>query len=350
MFRVHLFNSQNATQTFIADISAICSVDDLTFYLNDVDTISVEIDADAWLEYCQQSGVDPLSPIQPYTSEIKIKYNGQYLPAAFEIKRSSRSLKKDKRTINLNGMSTLSKLEDRLITKTYSSVDPTTMVRDMITISQAKTGGDFGITFADTYTTGVPSDRTYERYDIKQAIMNLSDDISGGFDFYFDHDWSLHTMSKRGSLKSLDLTYGGELSNVIEMDIPYDASSLSNAVYIVGEGIGSPIVSNPNTDTTSRAEYGLREKALSFPSIKNTDWLDVKSKTEVRDRKDIYDLPTVSVAQEVLDINDVFVGDTVNIQSSSAIAPYSQLKRIRRLSISLDNNFHAVYKLELMDD
>ena len=77
-FTIELYNSQNATQTFIADITRLCKSVQATIRLNNVSDLSFSIEIEAWKEFCNDSGIDPATAFKPLASEIKVKYNGVY--------------------------------------------------------------------------------------------------------------------------------------------------------------------------------------------------------------------------------------------------------------------------------
>ncbi len=346
MWEILLYNSQNATQTLKADITPLCRNVTMDIPLNNFEDLSFEMDLYGWKEYCSQIGLNPYTTLKPYTAEIKIKLDGVFLPVAFEIKQSPKNFTAG--TISVKARGTLSKLGDRIATAIYTSTDSAAIARDLIADTQAQTYGDFGITNGNTYTTGVLTQRTYDRYNIMDAIRNLADDTSGGFDFYFDHDWKFYTMAERGSVRN-DIVYkfGGEDSNVISYENPEDGTIISNSVTIVGEGIGDPITST-EIDTTSATEYGLRQTALVYSNIDNQTWLDTKAESEVRDRKDIYDLPKLTVDGSVFDLSVKWVGDTIPVACTDTASPYTGNGRIKRMSITLDDNHWATIDLELL--
>lgn len=347
-YTVELYNSQNATQTLIADITPLVGNFQYTVPLNNFEELSFSMSLEGWKEYCSKIGINPYETLRPYTAEIKLKRNGVYLPMAFEIKASPKKYAENGATIEIQARGTLSKLGDALITKTYTNVDATEIARDMIAVRQAKTYGNFGITNGNTYLTGVPSQRTYERYVIMDGIRNLSDDASGGFDFYFDHDWKFYTMAKRGSVRNeLTLRFGGETSNVLEYENPEDGTSIANDMTIVGEGIGNPLLGKAS-DTVSAITFGLREHALIFSDINNQTWLNDRAEVEVLDRKDMYDLPKLTVSGEVMDLNTYWVGDTIPIACTDEASPYTGDGRIKQLTVNVDINHQERIAVECL--
>lgn len=351
VYSIELYNSQNATQTLVADITTMCESVRYVVPLNNFEELSFSLNLEAWKEYCSLIGIDPYSSIRPLTAEIKLKRDGVYLPFTFEIKSAAKNYTARDSSIQIQARGTLSKLGDRIITKTYAATDATAIARDIIADSQAKLYGNFGITNGNLFYTGVLTDRTYERYNCMDAIRNLSDDASGGFDFYFDHDWKFYTMSKRGSTwTDIVYSFGGEGSNSIEYQNPEDGTFITNALTIVGEGIGDPLLNTPASglDVTSALTYGLREKALIYSNISNQAWLDAKAASELVGRKDVYDLPTITLLGDVFDLNEKWVGDTIQLACIDEASPYTGNGRIKSLTVSLDNQHNEVIKLECL--
>jgi hypothetical protein len=345
-YALELYNSQNATQTFVADITHIAGSFNYSVPMNNFEELSFTMQLEGWKSYCQRIGIDPYLSIQPYTAEIKVKRDGVYLPFVCEIKSAPKKFDTNSSTIEIQARGTLSKLGDALVTKQYVDIDATEITRDLITLRQAKTYGDFGITFGNTYLTGVPSSRTYERYTIMEAIRNLSDDASGGFDFYFDHDWKYYTMAQRGSLKNnVTFRFGGDASNVLSYSNPEDGTSIANDMIIVGEGIGNPITATA-TDVTSALTFGLREGSLVFSEIDNQDWLNNRALIEVADRKDMYDLPSLVISGEVFDLGTIWVGDTIPVVCTDVTSPYNGSGRIKQLNVAVDENHQEVITVE----
>ena len=349
-FSIELYNSQNATQTFISDITRLCKSVSATIRLNNVSDLSFSIEIESWKEFCKDSGIDPATAFKPLASEIKLKYNGVYLPHAFEVQTVPKSYEVDSKTFQVNARDTAIKLSRRVTFQYFSGIDSAKIPRDMITMTQAKPYGDFGITFGNTYLTGVATDRkewTEVSKVILDAIKELSDDVSGGFDFYFDHDWKYYSMAQRGSVKDKPFIYGGDTSNVISMEVPDDGTIIANAVYVVGNGIGTTVLSSPNTDVTSATTYRLSEKTLSY-SDAQLERANEISQREVRDRKDGYYLPKITVSQDELDPTQIYVGDTIPFQCNDEFSPFIGNGRIKELGISLDDNFYATFSLELL--
>lgn len=345
MYNIELYNSQSGTQTFTADITAIVENLRYEIKLNDVATISFSLPLYNWNAYCSETGIDPYLILIPKTAEIKIKRNGTYLPVVFEITSSEKSYNENP-TIQVQGVSTLGKLADRIITKTYTNIDACDIARDLITTSQAKTGGGLGITFGNAFDIGTPTTRTYERYIVMDAIKELSDDTSGGFDFYFDHDWKFYTMATLGSLQD-DINYTFPSENVIEFSNPENSSNLYNSITAVGYGIGDPITATA-TDASSVSSYGLREKALVYSSVQTQATLQRIANTELANRKDIFNLPKITTTGEFFDLNAKWIGDTIPFTCNDVASPYTGTGRIQRLSVSCDDMHNETISLELL--
>ena len=350
-WELELYNSQNATQTFITRIpSSLAKNVNMIIRHNNVSDLSFEMDIEAWKEFGDLIGIDKRSPLIPLTNEIKVKYNGTYLPHAFEFQIPSKTYDVNSKTVRIQARDTLIKLSRRITFATYSSVDSAAIPRQMIDATQSKTYGDFGITFGNEYTTGVLTDRqewTSTGKVISDAIRELSDDVSGGFDFYFDHDWQYYSMAKRGSVRDKVFKYGAETSNTIGMEVPDDGTGIANSVYIVGQGIGDPVISDPYTDSVSAITYGLSEKILVY-SDATLDRANQIAQREVRDRKDIYDLPTLTVDETQFNPTQIYIGDTLPIQCLDPTSPYVGNGRIKEIKIGLSENFFATFGVEFL--
>lgn len=349
-YNVELFSNQNAVATFIADITTIAGAFNFSVPLNNFEELSFTMNLEGWKGYCLQTGLDPYLSIKPYTSEIRLKRNGVYLPISFEIKQAPKRYGQNDSSVSIQARGTLSKLNDALITKIYAPQFATDIARDIIAVRQAKTNGDFGITNGNTTQVGPSTERTYQYYNSMDAIRNLSDDAdsSGGFDFWFDEEWKFYTDIKKGSVRT-DVTFkfGGEDANVIEYENPEDFSVLSNDITIVGAGIGDPATGRA-TDATSSIEYRLRETALVFSNIDNQDWLDNRAAVELSDRKQGYDLPKIVVTGDVMDLNTYWVGDTIPIECTDPASPYLGMGRIKNLSVSVDINHQELISVECL--
>lgn len=350
-YNFELYNSQNQTQTLIADITDRIKQASFTVPLNNYEQLSFQMDTYDWLNYCSKTAIDPYITLVPFTAEVKIKRNGSYLPMVFEIVQSPKTFG-DSSSIQINARGTLSKLAYRVITKNYTNMDACDIARDVIATSEtfaASYSGAFGITNGNTFQIGVPSQRTYQTYSCMTAITELSNDASGGFDFYFDHNWAFYTMAKRGNTWT-DITYiFDELTgNVISYEDPSDASGLYNQVIAVGMGIGDPMISAPTIDAVSARTYGLRQTALQYSNIQNQSWLDSTAAAELRDRKDMYDLPSITVGGDIFDLSTRWVGDTIQVKSLHPVAPYVGNGRIKTITVNLDDNLQESIALELL--
>lgn len=346
MYSLELFNTQSG-QIFLADITYVAENISFEIKLNDISTIDFSLPIYKWQEFCDNVGIDPYTSLKPKTVSVKLKRDRTYLPVVFEIRYSSKTFDLNP-TIEVSGACTLSKLGDRIITKNYLNVDSCDIARDLITVTQAKTYGNFGISFGNLFQTGVLSQRTYERYNIKDAIKNLSDDESGGFDFYFGHDQKFYTFPQGdyGSLKN-DIVYKFPSENVVSLSNPEDASNLYNSVTTVGYGIGDPIEST-QIDAVSAQEYGLRENALIYSEIQNPTWLESKAKSELAKRKNIFNLPSLVTTGECFNLSYKWVGDTIPFQCSDKSSPYIGNGRIQKLSVALDEGQNESITIELV--
>lgn len=349
MYKVELFEIRDTSeQDFIADITHLVEGLDIDFKLNTTEDLSFSLNADAWVYYCRKAGIDPRSSIEPLNSEIKIKYNDVYLPAVFEIQTAEISGDVDNRKISIKARGVLIKLDYRVTFDVYNNRPAGNIVRNLISMTQAKQYGDFGITLAGGYHPATPTSRTFKGETIMKAITDLADDESGGFDFWFDEDKKLHFAEKRGSDKShIRLTYGGDLSNILSFTNPNDGNGVRNSVFIHKEVDGAVKVSKPNTDGESARRFGLRELALSGDDKATDEHNERQSRTEVSLRKNLEDTPKVRVSDMFINPNTVFVGDIITLEMVNPMGGWKGKSRVVGYKVSLDDAWHASYDLTL---
>jgi len=225
---------------------------------------------------------------------------------------------------------------DRYVTKTYNQVDAAAIARDLITETQAVMG-DFGITNGISQDSGKARDRDYIDQNVKDAIMNLTNLIDGTFDFKFLADRTFETYLNMGTTRdNLRFTYP---YNIKSMTVPRTALNLYNYIIALGSGFGEETLRSEAGDTASRLNYGTRQKILSFNSINVQETLDQQAVSEVLIRKDIVMLPKLKVDGEFCDLNTLWVGDIVPVNTQGFTSlPLDGLFRIEQISCSLDAN------------
>jgi hypothetical protein len=141
----------------------------------------------------------------------------------------------------------------------YELEDAGDVIDGLISTTQGKTEGDFGIT-TGTIDTTYTADIIYQNDNIGESILGLAD---GGLDFEITDGKVLNVSSIIGSDKTNDviIEYG---HNVTNMTITEDFSQPVNQTLILGEVLGEDSLQRvERTDTALRSDYRLRQTRMN---------------------------------------------------------------------------------------
>jgi len=230
-------------------------------------------------------------------------------------------------------------LKHRLVTdtKTYTTTDQHDIAWDLINYSQTKTNGALGITRGGEADSGVNRDVTYpfwERANIGDEILAMSE-LNNGFDFEISADKVFHMYYPR---KSTNFGIPFELGkNIGGLSIMYDASDMVNHFSAIGAGDGKNTCIATAADTTSQANFGLREAAESFTDIKRFARLQDRATEELKVLKKIRVQPTLGARTEDPQPYSYVVGDNITIRAQRGYMNIDRQFRIIALSYALSN-------------
>lgn len=307
---------------------------------NDAEQLQMSLDLQTYQDYCASIGTNPTSILGPYQTDIKVKRNGEYLfgthVGALEVVMGETAS-----TINVRAFGYLNLLIDRYVTKTYieqQMYDATEIAWDLINETQLQTNGDMGMTQGLTTTT-VVRERTYERQNVKDAIVNLTKLVSGNFDFDFSVDREFNVYSSIGSDRSaeLEFIYPG---NIKEVSVPRNGVSLFNKIYGIGSGFGEEALVSTQGDNDSQLNYGVHERIALYNSVVLQDTLDQNTAGDLNLRKGLLEIPQMTVNGEDFDLNSYGIGDrvTVRIEDNLFLATVNGVYRIERIEVAVDEN------------
>lgn len=319
----------------VGDISKLAQSRSYTIKRNDREELSFTLDVKAFEAYCATLGSEPIEVLEAYVTDVRVKRNGVYL-FGVQVVDMQYSFDESGAKIEVKCTGFLDLMMDRYVTKNYSQIDAAAIARDLIAETQAVMG-DFGITNGVSQDSGKLRDRTYIDQNVKDAIMDMTNLIDGTFDFKFLADRTFETYLKMGATRdNLRFTYP---YNIKSMTVPRTALNLYNYIIALGSGFGEETLRSEAGDTVSRLNYGTRQKILSFNSINVQETLDQQAVSEVLIRKDIVMLPKLKVDGEFCDLNTVWVGDIipVNTQGFTSL-PMDGMFRIEQITCSLDAN------------
>jgi hypothetical protein len=284
--------------------------------------------------------------LHPGLHEIWIYRNGTLIKAGplWDVTPSS-----DSDSINCGAMDILDYLDVRTIaTVSYSAIDQTAIAWNLITQSQAKTGGDLGI-ISGTLNTGISRSgdwRTFDNKYVLEAIQDISD-MNNGFDFNIDPTNRSFNAYWPRPQRNQGLTLRWP-THIRKYSVQFMGKWVRNSVYVTQT---DPNFANA-VDTTSRTTYGLREYADSYRDAATTsDLSDYASK--VRDqRKEVKAYPTIVVDPDlvnIFDTNFLKYGDLVNIDIQDGYTQIQQQMRYITAQVSVDKQGSESYGLYLQD-
>lgn len=319
----------------VGDISRLAQNRNYTIKRNDREELSFSLDLRAFERYCEQVGSQPVEILEAYVTDVRVKRNGQYL-FGVQVVDMEYSFAEAGATVAVKCSGFLDLLMDRYVTKLYTATDGAVIARDLIAETQAVMGS-FGIEPGVSQDSGVLRDRTYVDQNVKDAIINLTNLIDGNFDFRFTADRKFETYLSMGAIRdSVKFTYP---YNIKSMTVPRTALNLYNYVIALGSGFGEETLRSEAGDTASRLNYGTRQKIISFNSTTDQQTLDQQSVSAVLLMKDLVVMPKLKVSGEFCDLNVVWVGDRIPVETQDYPSlPLSGLYRIEQISVSLDQN------------
>ena len=319
----------------VGDITGLAQDRSYTIKRNDREELSFTLDVKAFEAYCASLGSEPVEVLEAYVTDVRVRRNGAYLfgvqvvDMQYEFSEAGAHV-----AVKCSGF--LDLMMDRYVTKNYTQVDGAGIARDLIAETQAVMGS-FGITNGVSQDSGILRDRSYVDQNVKDAIINLTNLSDGTFDFKFLADRTFETYTRMGTTRdNLRFTYP---YNVKSMTVPRTAVNLFNYIIALGSGFGEETLRSEAGDTASRLNYGTRQRIISFNSISVQETLDQQAVSEVLMRKDIIMLPKLKVDGEFCDLNTVWVGDIipVNTQGYTSL-PLDGMFRIEQISVGLDAN------------
>lgn len=319
----------------VGDISRLAQNRSYTIKRNDREELSFTLDVKAFEAYCAELGSQPVEILEAYVTDVRVKRNGAYL-FGVQVVDMSYTFDEGGAKVEVKCTGFIDLMMDRYVTTSYSQVDAAAIARDLIEETQAVMG-DFGIVNGISQDSGVARDRNYIDQNVKDAIINLTNLSDGTFDFKFLADRTFETFTQMGATRdNMRFTYP---YNIKSMTVPRTALGLYNYIIALGSGFGEETLRSEAGDTASRLNYGTRQKIVSFNSISEQTTLDQQALSEVLIRKDIVMLPKLKVDGEFCDLNTVWVGDIipVNTQGFTSL-PLDGMFRIEQITCSLDAN------------
>ncbi len=232
--------------------------------------------------------------------------------------------------------------------RVFSSVDAGTIAWTLINESQTSDNpySDLGVT-QGTIAASVSRDRTLRFDNIKEVITKLSNDnLSNGFDFEIDNQKQLQVYySQKGSQRP-EIIF--DEKNILNWTRNRPSIlSLTNKVYVIGEGINDDVLYSTRTsDPTYRDVFGTLEDVLSEKDIIQSTTLDAKGDRFLLDNQSPLEVFSINHADDDPDIATYDIGDSVQL-SIPKLGISKRYKRVIKRTVSSDSDELAIAVITL---
>lgn len=256
-----------------------------------------------------------------------------------EIATAQDEIDGDSWTSSIGAVGWLGSLEGRAtdLGLSYSGWDTGQIAWDLIARTQAKSGGNIGIT-AGAVTSGVTANANFDAKGILQAIQDLSG-ISPGFDFEITPGKVFNVYpGGKGVRVDATLEHG---KNIRRFQRQRDATKMMNSVYALGSGEGTNMVVGQAFDAGSIGRYGVRELYLSQKDSSDVNALNGMAKGALVPN------PPEIIGLEIDPQDPPFgaysVGDYVRVIVNAGGVQYDSWQRVYGIEIEIsDNDYEKV--------
>ncbi len=322
----------------IADIRQICTNFKWSKTLNGSETVSFDIDLFRLEKLIASLGleIEPFEFFEVGRSDVRIKREGKYIIGcnaySFNYTTSDPTI-----TCTVNCVGYLNYYKTRYITAKYSQMAQQDILWDVIDRCNQMNGGDYGVRKGTHTGANVVRDRTYERKEVASLIQQMSNVING-CDFDFSPDKHFNTYEAKGTYRpSIHLTYPGSIQT---FSIERSIEKVANFVYGIGSGNGEDAIQSTAEDIYSEDYVYRREKIATWNSVSVQSTLDEHTNATLHYLSDIIEIPVVTLRPGTLDLSEVDVGDTIDleIKSSLTLEHVRGSYRIEKIDCSVDDN------------
>jgi len=230
----------------------------------------------------------------------------------------------------------LEKMEVSPAGKVFTDVEQGTILWTLIDDFQNLPNGDCGITQGNV-TTGITRDRTYSPFkNVYEAYQQMTEVING-CDIEITGGKVLNVYAHQGRrLPAIVLEYG---KNITGINFNFSIRDLVNQANTIGSGEGVDLLYSVAHNMQSQGIYGLMQKSFIHPDVILQDTLTEHAKKYV----DEYFEPTQIYGCHVRSTVDTAlksygVGDEVKLRVRKGYLNIDTYKRIKKLSVSVDQN------------
>lgn len=288
-FTTELWSSKGG---LLADISALTQEREFILTRNGAEQYTFQLDLAAFEAYCASINVNAGDILQPYQTDVKLKFDGTYLFCTQVVGASVDAETNDSgvnpETGSYNNTTTLTEyitvtaigylniLTDRYYTGSYTNIDSCSIAVDLINQTQLITNGSLGITIpSGQYTTGFLYSPSYSQQNILTELGNLTQIPGALFDLWLDSDKALHTAPLQGSRRNdISIVYGGTGSNVVGFHHDrLGSGALYNQIIGMGSGFGDDQLTSTQNNLPSQINYFLRQQIKTYNNVTSAQQL-----------------------------------------------------------------------------
>ena len=358
----YTYEVYNRAGTQIADISQLVTSRKIRAGRNKAEDISFSMDADALAEYADSINTTAAQLLSVGVNEVRIRRGRNYLVGGY-ISYYNASVDRTDRTLEVKVSGFLNFFKDRYfeVQRSFPGVDAAQILWTVIDENQSGAAtfwdtsvavntayADFGIT-EGTLDTIANKDRTYEAgKNVKDAIVQMTEVSTATGDFEFSPEKVFSFYDRLGSDKpQLIFTYP---HNIVGGDFPMDAQQIANRVMTVGSGAGDTRVQAIDQDTSSQANYYIRQQFQQFNSVEETGTLSEHGMGYVQAAKDPLNVPEIEVdLNGSITASDFWVGDRITIRQEDTAIPslVDGLYRVEEIDLNIDDNDGETARLSL---
>lgn len=189
-------------------------------------------------------------------------YRGRLISSQDDLDANTHTISVD--TIDYRGLLQRRELDDNDII-VFEQIDKSDLTWALVSQTQAKPGGDLGITRGSTELTGAMTDREWTPgLKVSDLIDQLAKELNG-FDWEISPDLILNLWAPRRARKLDDqLDYGGSVSTLSRQ---FASSAYANVDRVSGDSSLDPVLRVDPAITTS--PFGRWEQSFSFSDVKD---------------------------------------------------------------------------------
>lgn len=339
----------------LGDISSFVTNFSWQKTLNGSETLNVSIDMARFGQYLSSIGYAnrPYEFLEIGRTDIRVKRNGVYILGA-NVAQIGYTANNTSVTMAIQCYGYLTYYKYRYFTGDYANTSQAGIIYDIIDQLNAETGGDYGVRQGTEFGTSYNRDRSYSNKEAKTLITQMSE-VLNGIDFSFNADktldiWNTATACKGVYRPDVVLEYP---LNIKGFSFYRTGSNVSNHVIAVGkapsDGESQSIVEVD--DPTSENYLYRRSKMVTYNSVSDISTLTQHANAVLYYTKDIIEIPNITVGDDVLNLSELDVGDTITVKmvGDVALSNVNGDYRIKSIQCRVDQNFGEEVTLNFDD-